>query len=337
MSCDRRYTFVVNGRRGVELVHDDVPAPAATEVLLRVRYSLVSSGTERHYIRNLVASGGALALGYCTVGTVLARGDQVRHVSPGDIAIAMGWTIATHSSHVVVPTNLVAGVPDGLSLTHAVLATLNATAVHAADRATLTGDDKVLVVGLGPVGTLQAMVAAAYGCEVWAWDLDRATLESGKFWRPLDPANPPVAARGAITAVFLCIDADVTELFEKLLELLAADGTRRKRSRIVNVGRISSAIALGPATGNIDIINASRCGAGYRDDAFHHDRNSVAVVNGEHTVDDNLRRSLAIVATQAAGLDSLPLHVHTPVQALEHYNSAAFFPSGFHLIDHGSP
>jgi hypothetical protein len=335
MSGERRYTFVAD-RDGVALVHDGIPAPVATEVLLRVRYSLVSPGTERHYIRDLAGSDGSLALGYCVVGTVLACGAQVHHVAPGDCAIAMGWTIATHSSHVVVPTKLVARVPEGLSLTYAVLAPLTATAVHAADRARLAADDKVLVVGLGPIGTLQAMVAAATGCAVWAWDLDPVALESETFWRPLDPSDPPGTTRGAITAVFLCIDADVTELLKKLIALLAADGTGQQRSRIVNVGRLSGTLMLEPATGNIDIINASRCGAGYRNDVFHHGRTAVAAVPGEHTVDENLRQSLVIVAAQAARLGRLPLHVHTPAQALEHYNRAAFFPSGFHLIDHGS-
>lgn len=332
-----RYTLSAHGRRGVELVREAIPACGASEVLIRVRYSLVSPGTERHYVRSLAGRDESLALGYCAAGRVVACGTDIDHVAPGDAAIAMGWQLATHSSHVVMPTRLVVRIPDGLDLADAVLAPLTATAVHAADRARLTAEDRVLVVGLGPVGALLAMVATATGCAVSGWDLDRGACERAAFWQPLDAADPPATVRGSITAVFVCVDADATALLAQLRGLLAPEGTPHHRSRIINVGRLRGSIALDPAAGNFDIINASRCGAGYRDDDYHHGRKAVAVVVGEHTVDDNLRRSLAIIAGQAAALARLRRHVHSPAQALALYHAAGGFPSGLHLIDHGAP
>jgi NADPH:quinone reductase len=328
-----RYTLTAGGA-GVRIVRGPVPPCAPTEVLLRVRHSLISAGTERHYVAQLAGGDDELPLGYCAVGTVVERGDRVDGVAPGELAIAMGWTIATHSDYVVAPARLVCGVPAGVRPEHALLATLGATAVHAADRAALVDRDRVLVVGLGAVGMLVALVAADRGCEVWGWDRDPAARAARVGWRELDP--PPVtgAPRGTITAAFLCVDGDLGALFDLALPLLDPEGNGARRSRVVNVGRATGAITLAPATGNVDLVNASRCGAGYRDDAYHHGLRDVAVVAGEHRVDDNLRRALDVVARNAASLDRVPFRYHTPVEALALYTGAGV-PSGVHLIDHG--
>jgi hypothetical protein len=333
VTADARYTVTADGR-GVRLARGPVPACGPTEVLLRVRYSLVSPGTERHYVTHLAGGSGELPLGYCVVGTVVERGARIDHVEPGQLAIAMGWTIATHSNYVVVPRRLVCPVPRGVRPDHALLATLGATAVHAADRADLVARDRVLVVGLGAVGSLMALVARDRGCEVWGWDRDPVTRGTRLCWRELDPAGPPGER---ITAVFLCVDGDLGALVDPVLPWLDPDGNGVRRSRIVNVGRASGHITLAPATGNIDLINASRCGAGYRDDAYHHGLRDAPVLDGEGTVDENLRRALAVIAAHAATLAGLALELHGPEQAVERYNSPGFFPAGFHLIDHGAP
>lgn len=330
-----RASIVAHGLRGVELVAEPVPPLRATEVAIDVRYSLVSPGTERHYVEQLRGRDASLALGYCVAGRARACGAEVRDVAPGDAVIAMGWQLAIHASHVVVPMRLVVRVPDGLALALAVLAPLAATAVHAVDRARLTADERVLVVGLGPVGVLVAMVAHAVGARVAAWDLDPEAVGAQAFWTALDPAHPPRDAVGALTAAFLCIDAEATALIAQLQALLSPTGAPHQRARIVNVGRARAQLTLDPAAGNLDIINASRCGAGYRDDDYHHGRRSVPVVAGEHTVDANLRRSVALVARYATELAGLPRRIHAPREALALYNAPGGFAPGIHLIDHG--
>jgi NADPH2:quinone reductase len=326
-----RYTLTAGGD-GVRLVRGPVPPCADTEVLLRVRHSLISAGTERHYVAQLAGGRDELPLGYCAVGTVVEHGERVDGVAPGDLAIAMGWTIATHSDYVVVPARLVCAVPQGVRAEHALLATLGATAVHAADRAALIERDRVLVVGLGALGTLMAMVAADRGCPVWGWDLDPEARARRLWWRELDRE----VARGTITAALLCVDGDLGALFDLALPLLDLGGNGARRSRVVNVGRVTGAITLAPATGNIDLVNASRCGAGYRDDAYHHGLHDVPVVDGEHRVDDNLRRALEVIARHPATLERVPFRHHTPAQALALYAGAGV-PPGIHVIDHESP
>lgn len=328
-----RYTLTASGG-GVRLARGPLPACRPTEAVVRVRYSLISPGTERHYVAELAGGDVELPLGYCAVGTIVERGADVDHVAPGQLVIAMGWTIATHSDYVVVPRRLLAPVPAGVLPEHAVLATLGATAVHAADRAALTARDRVLIVGLGAVGTLTAMVAADRGCEVWSTDRDPAARAAVQFGRAVDLAvvRPP-----PIGAAFLCVDGDLGALLAAVVPLLDAGGDGAPRPRVVNVGRASGHLTLAPATGNVDLINASRCGAGYRDDAYHHGLRDVPVPAGEHTVEANLARALAVVAAHAPQLDPRGFHVLRPEEAVARYQAGLPFPAGFHLIDHGAP
>lgn len=334
MSETKRYTVVVGGASGVCLRWDEVPPIADTEVLIRVSHSLISPGTERHYIAQLRRVGGGLALGYCAVGIVVSIGGLVEHLCVGDGVIAMGWNSATHSNYIVVPRKLVCRVHQSIKPTHAILATIGATAIHAGDRAGLETSDRVLVIGMGLIGTMTALVAHATGCQVWASDQNSALAGSGLYWTPLDLDRIKQEMDGSLDKIFLCIDSDVADLFPRIVQLLDVNGNGRSRPKIVNVGRISGTLALSPALGNLDIVNASRCGAGYRDDLYHHGLKDVPVMAGEARVDENLQRSLKIVAESKNVLEKLDYRLYRVEEALRRYNTDEFFPPGINLISH---
>ena len=67
------------------------------------------------------------------------------------------------------------------------------------------------------------------------------------------------------------------------------------------VGRFTASIDFSVELGNVDIRVASRCGTGYRDDAYLSGRRSVAAPPGEATVDQNLARALDLVASGVLG------------------------------------
>ncbi|MGY3585664.1 NADPH2:quinone reductase [Bradyrhizobium sp. USDA 4341] len=335
MSVLKRYTIVAEGASGVGLHWDDVPEICDTEVLVRVTHSLVSPGTERHYISELRKIDDRLALGYCAVGVVIATGSLVEHVRCDDDVLAMGWNIATHSNYIRVPRKLVSKMDRSTKPEHAILATIGATAVHACDRAGLAEDDRALIVGMGLVGTMIALVAHAAGCQVWASDRDPALVEPALCWTPFG-LDRPNEIKLRFSKIFLCIDSDVGEIFPRLVQLLDVNGNGRSRSRVVNVGRITGGLALSPALGNFDIINASRCGAGYRDDLYHHGLRDVSTVDGEARVDENLRRCLKIVSNSQGLLQRLDYRSYQLDEAIERYNSRGFFPAGINLISHAS-
>ncbi|MDD1012701.1 alcohol dehydrogenase catalytic domain-containing protein [Pseudomonas rubra] len=329
-----RYTLTACGADGVQRLQASLRAPAPTEVQVAVDYTLVSPGTERHYIRQVARSGEQLPLGYCAAGVVSGVGAQVDQFTPGDRVVAMGWNIATHSNWINVPQRLVCRVPDALSLDQAVLATLGATAVHAADRGQLEEGEQILVVGMGPVGKLLSLVAARRKVQVWAADLNPHAIEAGLPLRTLDLQGDLQALSGHFSTIFLCIDADITALLPRLISLLNPQGKGRGRSRLVNVGRVSLSLELSPQLGNVDIVNASRCGTGYRDDDYHHGRKSLRSVPGESTVDHNIARCLDDLVHSQLWLDCLRREQQPVTQALLSYNSAAFFAPGIQLINH---
>jgi (R,R)-butanediol dehydrogenase/meso-butanediol dehydrogenase/diacetyl reductase len=75
--------------------------------------------------------------------------------SPG--AMQQRWT---------VPASTLVRLPDGLRLDHAALVEPTAVAVHDVGRAGIRRDERVVVVGGGPVGILIALVARARGADV---------------------------------------------------------------------------------------------------------------------------------------------------------------------------
>lgn len=329
-----RYTLTACGSDGVIAVHEPLAALAATEVRVAVDYSMVSPGTERHYLQQVRETGEHLPLGYCAVGVVHAVGAEVAGVQPGDRVVAMGWKIATHSNWIQVPQRLVCKVPQTLTQDQAILATLGATAVHAVDRGQLQAEERILVVGMGLVGKMLSLVAACHDAQIWVADLNPAAIDPGLPVQVLDLMAEPGAMAGQFTRIFLCIDADISALFPRLLALLSPEGNGLGRSRLVNVGRVSLTLELSPQMGNIDIVNVSRCGNGYRDDAYHHGLKSVQCPAGEATVERNIARCLDYLVVARQWLEHLQRVEMDPDQALQRYNCAGFFAPGINLIKH---
>src|SRR5687767_552384 len=99
--------LIFRSDRRVEIEEGEVPEPGPRQVLVRVRRSQVSAGTEGNFFR-LNPSDGPLArspLGYMTVGQVERVGLGVTEYAPGDRVLTCGY----HSSHCLV--NL--GEPGG--------------------------------------------------------------------------------------------------------------------------------------------------------------------------------------------------------------------------------
>jgi len=207
---------VQNARSGeIELVEVPVPRPQRGQVLVRNRYSVVSSGTEKlalafaqsslfrkarsrpdlvqQVTRKLRQDGivstyrtvtGRLdapqALGYSCAGIVEAIGESVTRFSPGDLVACAGAGYATHAEFVVVPENLAVHVPEGVSLDRAAFATLGAIALQGLRIAAPTLGETAAVVGLGLIGQIGVQLLRANGCRVLGLDLDEARLEEAR-------------------------------------------------------------------------------------------------------------------------------------------------------------
>ena len=187
---------------------EDVPAPKVQPgcALVRVRHSLISSGTESGF----VASGGTAGLalkkardplnvekvkrklatvgikgtidivrdkllqfqapGYSTAGVIVDVADDVPGFRVGDRVACAGVGYASHAEFNVVPHNLLTPIPDGVDFEEAAFVTLGAIAMQGVRQAAPTFGETIVVLGLGLLGQLAAQMVRAAGCHVIGCD-----------------------------------------------------------------------------------------------------------------------------------------------------------------------
>src|SRR6202050_5689379 len=201
--------------RSAEITVVEVPAPKllAGCVLVRTAASVVSAGTERassefagknllqkarmrpdlvREVLSKISRDGLLAtvstvrsrldqpsaLGYSSAGTVVAVGEGVADINPGDRVACAGAGHAVHAEFACVPRLLVARVPsESVSFDEAAFTTLGAVALHGARNADVKLGDIVAVIGRGLLGQLTVQILKAAGCCVLGMDISAERAE----------------------------------------------------------------------------------------------------------------------------------------------------------------
>ena len=194
---------VVQNYRSGELAMLEVPVPACQPggVLVRTRYSLVSSGTEAMKIeesrRSLLGKARArpdqvkqvvqsvsqqgllptyrkvssrldsyTPLGYSLCGDVVEVGAGVRDLRVGQLVACGGNAYALHAEVNFVPRNLCVAVPPGVADSHAAFTTVGAIAMQGYRQSGARLGEVAVVIGLGLVGQLLVQVLRAAGVQV---------------------------------------------------------------------------------------------------------------------------------------------------------------------------
>ena len=187
------------------------PSPQPGHVLVANAASVISSGTERvaispgggslpmravrnpdlvlltlrhareHGVRETVglvrsAVSDDVVIGYASAGTVLDTGG-LADFSVGQAVACAGARRANHAEVVSVPGNLVAAVPQGVSLRDAAFTTLGAIAMQGVRRAEVSLGERIVVVGLGQLGLLTVQILRAAGCVVLGVEPDASRRE----------------------------------------------------------------------------------------------------------------------------------------------------------------
>jgi predicted dehydrogenase len=202
-----------NGR--IEIM--DVPPPVlgADGVLVDVRASLLSAGTERSTVEAARASllGKARArpeqarqvldkarrdgikttldavrtrldqpssLGYSNAGVVIGVGERVADLRLGDRVACAGAGFAVHAELCFVPGNLCAPIPDSVSFEMAAFGTVGSIALQGVRQAAPQIGERVAVIGLGLVGQLTCRILRAAGCEVVGIDVVDELVERAR-------------------------------------------------------------------------------------------------------------------------------------------------------------
>lgn len=212
---------VLQHARTGEITVEEVPAPQLLPgcVLVRIAASVVSAGTERasaefarknllqkaksrpDLVREVVSKvqrdGIFSAIqavrsrldqpqspGYSSAGTVIAVGEGVTDLQPGDRVACAGAGFAVHAEIACVPRLLVASIPtatpigrEEVPFDEAAFATLGAVALHGIRTAEVKLGDIVAVIGLGLLGQLTIQLLKASGCRVLGMDIDRSRAD----------------------------------------------------------------------------------------------------------------------------------------------------------------
>jgi predicted dehydrogenase/threonine dehydrogenase-like Zn-dependent dehydrogenase len=269
---------VIQSARNGKLTVRDVPAPQATPgtLLVATRASLISAGTERLTTafakKSLAGKAKArpdlvrkvfdkarregleatfqavmarldepLPLGYSAAGTVVAVGAGLEgRFRVGQAVAIAGAGLANHAELDVVPANLAAPIPDGVSFEEASFATLAAIALHGIRNLGTGLGDVVAVVGAGLVGQLAAAFVTLSGGRAVVLDYDQARLKlatkmgAEAVWNLSQPgaADMVRGLSGGLGAdgVLIAAATDSDEPFETTADLA------RDRARVSLVG-----------------------------------------------------------------------------------------------------
>lgn len=193
----------------------DVPTPAmaSNEILIEVKYSFISSGTESStvkaarmsYIKKAKARPDqAMAvlkslfergisetfravwkrldayspLGYSISGIVVGIGSEVSSYKIGDKVVAAGLNYAVHAGMVSVPKSLVAKIPDNVDFKSASINAIGSIALQGVKQANLIGKSLVVVIGLGLIGTLTKRILELQGHNVVGFDINKTRIHN---------------------------------------------------------------------------------------------------------------------------------------------------------------
>ena len=348
-------------RKGAPQVVDvPAPSPAPGYVLVATAASAISPGTERSVVQATSGSLAArairnpklvlqtleharkhglrdtaeavrgavaqdLALGYSCAGLVVDTGG-VPGFHVGQRVACAGAGLANHAELVSVPGNLVAAVPEEVSLRDASFATVGAIALQAVRRAEPALGERVVVVGLGLLGLLAVQILRAAGCHV-------AGVEPLEGRRRLaerlgaDLVMPPDGAVDGVTGWTQGVGADaVLVAASSGSDALVNDAVAmlRRKGRLVPVGDVPLSVERTPLyEREADIRISTSYGPGRYDPTYEHGGLDYPLPYVRWTANRNMDEFLRLLAR--GSVDVAPLvDLEVPVErASEAYDALA--------------
>jgi len=335
----------------------EVPPPALQPggILVRVRRSLISIGTERAVIalakktplgkarerpdlarkvlnkakqegywntykvvRNLISS--PIPLGYSCAGEVIEVGHEAAGFAVGDSVACAGLNYANHAEIDYVPRNLAARMPEGLSYDDACFVTLGAIAMQGVRLASLELGERVVVLGLGLVGQIVLQIARCAGGRVLAYDLDPAKVELAMQLGAHQGVSDPGSLRPAVAAFTDGAGADavlVCAATKSDRPLGDAADISRLKGRVVVVGDVGMAIKRRPYfEKELSLIVSRSYGPGRYDPAYEVHGVDYPLPYVRWTEQRNMTSFLELVAGRDIAVEPLVTH-RFPIDNIE--------------------
>lgn len=345
----------------------EVPAPSPTsgQVLVANAASLISAGTERAAVSNS-GGGGSLpmrairnpdlvlltlkhakehgvrdtveavrnavsddtVLGYSSAGVVLHTGG-IADFRVGQHVACAGAGKANHAEVVSVPGNLVAPVPDGVSLRDAAFTTVGAIAMQGVRRAEAQLGERVVVVGLGLIGLMTTQILRASGARVLGIEpsAERRAL-GAELGCELVAAPDEASARakewtggiGADTVLITASSASNAIINDSVSML-------RRKGRLVVVGDIGLGLERGPIyQRESDFLISTSYGPGRYDPTYEEGGLDYPIAYVRWTENRNMEEFLRLLAggaVRVGPLVDLELPAEQAAEAYARVNSDA--------------
>lgn len=318
-----RKVVAVSDTGGICLVEQEVPPLGPGMVLVEVRASLVSPGTELGGWRTLSEKRGkggdrknAKPSGYSNAGIVKQTGTGVQGLRPGDRVACIGYGYALHTNLAVVPQNLCVPLPRTVTYAQGSYGMLMATGLQALRRCNPVLGENVAVVGLGLVGQLTAQFHRLAGNFVIGWGRHDTRVRIAKRWGIDEAINVKKddavqrtlefsRQRGIDAAVF-AFAGPAGQSYEDVCRCLNKTPDDHLMGRIVVVG--GSRIDLAWIPGNFDVRIAARTGPGYHDEEWELGRDYPPVFV-PWTTNSNLELCMRLLEEKRFNVDCLTTHM----------------------------
>ena len=205
-----KQVVIKNGK--IDVIDNIAPNILEETVLVKVNYSVISTGTELSSISSrgnllktamdrpdlvklllkklkdsgikstysLVQSKLSIPseLGYSCSGVVIES--NLSDFKKGDRVAVAGAGIANHADFVVAPRNLATKIPDNVSLKDAAYTTISAIALQGVRRLDPKVGETHIVLGLGLLGQITCQILKANGCNVIGYDLNKSMVDLAK-------------------------------------------------------------------------------------------------------------------------------------------------------------
>jgi predicted dehydrogenase/threonine dehydrogenase-like Zn-dependent dehydrogenase len=332
-------------RGGAPTVADvPAPSPAPGHVLVANAASLISSGTERagvsasggggslpmralrnpdlvlttlkyakeHGVRDTVdavrnAVSDDTVLGYSSAGIVLHTGG-IAEFRVGQHVACAGAGRANHAEVVSVPGNLVAPVPEGVSLRDAAFTTVGAIALQGVRRAEAQLGERVVVVGLGLIGLLTTQLLRSAGCRVLGVEPSperralAADLGAERVAAPEEAGAAAMQWTGGVGADATLITASSAndDIVNQAVELL------RRKGRVVVVGDVGLGLERGPIYHReADFLISTSYGPGRYDPLYEEGGLDYPIAYVRWTENRNMEEFLRLLARGDVGVEPL--------------------------------
>ncbi|OGU58503.1 MAG: hypothetical protein A2X64_01270 [Ignavibacteria bacterium GWF2_33_9] len=274
---------VLQHQKTGEIIVEELPIPQCFPggILVEIKNSLISAGTEKTSVDNAKASllervkrqpdqvklvmdfikkegvfstlervrtklNSYKSLGYSASGIVLES--DCPEFSPGDRVAVAGAGYAIHSEVCAIPKNLAVKLTENVDFESASYTTVAAIALQGVRRAEVQLGENIAVIGLGLIGQITVQLLKANGANVVGFDIDESTFDNAikfgcKSVFPSSKEYAKEALQQTNTNGFDSVIITASTSSNQPLEL--AIDLLRKKGKVIIVGAVSMNIARG--------------------------------------------------------------------------------------------